>query len=164
MRTAIDYVLQQARKDVVAEISSELQNDPRHAASAVRRILYKKVLGGNLNILRKRRAGSRGAVGTSSRGRLERTEQIMGYKGSDRGFILRFVNSGTSARVATHMNAHRIKRSERVSWYTYKSGQIGGRGELLGKNFFGPASTAAINEAVPLLAKEFERIIAEQSK
>ena len=164
MRTAVSYVLQQARKDVVSDIAGELESDPRHAATAVRRVLYRQVLGGNLNILRKKRAGSRGNVPSSTRGRLERTEQLMGYQGSDRGFILRFVNAGTKERVATHMNGNRIKRSEKIKSRTYISGKIGGRGQLLGKNFFGKYSREAIEEAVPLLIKEFERIIAEQAK
>ena len=62
MRTAVGYVLEQARKDVVSAAKQTLDNDPHGAARAVRRIVYKQILGGNLNILRKKRAGKMGSV------------------------------------------------------------------------------------------------------
>jgi len=159
MRTAVSYVLQQARKDTMNEISSKLKSDPRHAARAVRRTLYKAVLGGNINILRKKKAGSPGSVPPTTRGRLESTTRYLGYTGSDRGFILRFLNAGTEERVTKHMNGHRILRSERRGNRQYITGNIGGRGSIAGRNFFGPASKAAMEEAAVLLTKELERII-----
>lgn len=164
MRTAVAYVLQQARKDTMNEIAGELKTDPHHAARSVRRSLYKMILGGQINILRKRRASAGGSVGGSRRGRSADTERIMSYTGSDRGFILRFVNAGTKERVAKRMNGHAILRTTRTGNRQYKTTNIGGRGAIAGKNFFGPASTAAMNEAAMLLTKEFERIISEQSR
>ena len=164
MRTAVNYVLEQARKDVVNDISSKLKSDPRHVASAVRRTLYKKILGGQLNILRKKKAGRGGNVPSTTRGRLSETERYMSYTGSDRGFILRFLNAGTEERVTKHMNGHRILRTERRGNRVYRTSTIGSRGAIAGRNFFGPASTAAIEEASVLLAKEFEKIVIEQSK
>ena len=164
MRTAVAYVLEQARKDTMNEISSKIQSDPRHAARAVRRTLYKKILGGQINILRKKRAGKGGDVPATTRGRLAETERYLGYTGSDRGFILRFLNSGTKERVAKHMNGHRILRSERTGKRQYVTQTIGARGAIAGLNFFGPASSSAMEEASVLLSKEFEKIIAEQMK
>ena len=164
MRTAIGYVLERARRDTVSEIAGKLKSDPHYAARAVRRTLYKAILGGNINILRKKKAGSPGNVPPSTRGRLADTERYMGYQGSDRGFILRFINAGTKERVATHMNGHRILRTERTGNRKYITQKIGSRGAIAGRNFFGPASTAAMNEAAVLLTKEFERIIQEISQ
>ena len=164
MRTAIGYVLEQARRDTVSKIASELKSDPHHAARAVRRTLYKAILGGNINILPKKKAGAAGNVPPTTRGRLASTTRYMSYTGSDRGFILRFINAGTKDRVATHMNGHRILRTERRGNRHYTTTTIGSRGQLLGQNFFGPNSLAAMNEAAVLLIKEFERIIQEISQ
>ena len=163
IRTAIAYVMEQARRDVVSAAKDAMESDPRGAAKAIRRTLYKQVLGANLNILNKKRAGAAGSAPGGSRGRLQRTEQIMSYRGSDRGFILRFINAGTKERVTTHMNGHAILRSERVRWHTYTSGKIGGRGAVLAMDFFGKNAQAAIEEATVALAKEFDRIISEQT-
>jgi hypothetical protein len=163
MRTAIAYVMEQARKDVVGRLQSEIPNDPRHAYKAVRKAIYKKIFGANLNILSKKRSGNTGTITPSTRGRTKHTEQILGYEGEDRGFILRFLNAGTQDRIATNMNGHSIKRKQMVKHYTYRSGHIGGRGRIEGKDFFGPSATAAINEAIPLLINEMNRIITEQS-
>lgn len=162
MRTAVGYVLEQARKDVVSAAKQALDTDPHGAARAVRRIVYKQILGGNLNILRKKRAGKMGSVPASSRGRLASTERMMGYRGADRGFILRFVNAGTANRVAKHMDGHSIMRNEKVKWHEYKSGKIGGRGAIAGKDFFGHAAQSAIQEASQLLQVELDRIIKKQ--
>ena len=165
MRNAVKYVLDQARKDVVSDLSSKITNDPRHAVRAVRHTLYKQILGGNINILRKKRAGKAGSVPGSTRGRLKHTEQMLGYQGSDRGFILRFLNKGTNDRTATYMNAHTIRRgniSERPKSQTYQTSTIGGRGSILGQNFFGPAAQAAINEVLPILQQKFDELIQQQ--
>ena len=165
LRNAVKYVLEQARKDVVSAAANALANDPNHAAKAVRHSLYKQILGGQINILRKKRAGKAGSVPGSNRGRLKHTKQILGYQGSDRGFILRFVNAGTKTRTAEYMNAHPIRRgniAERPSSRTYRTATIGGRGVVVGKNFFGPAAQAAMNEVLPLLQEKFDEIIQQQ--
>ena len=164
IKTAIGYVLEQARKDTMNEIAGKLQSDPRGAARAVRRTLYKQILGGNLNILRKKKAGKKGDVPPTTRGRLAETERYMSYQGSDRGFILRFLNAGTKERVAKHMNGHAILRSERRGNRHYVTSTIGSRGAIAGRDFFGPASRSAMNEAAALLTKELEKIIAEQAQ
>ena len=171
MRNAVKYVLDQARKDVVSDLSSKITNDPRHAVRAVRHTLYKQILGGQINILRKKRAGQVGSVSASTRGRLKHTEQMLGYQGSDRGFILRFLNKGTNDRTATYMNAHTIRRgntSDRPEMFwkakgkSFKTSTIGGRGSILGQNFFGPAAQAAINEVLPILQQKFDELIQQQ--
>lgn len=153
LRNAVRYILAEARKDVVSDLSSKITNDPRHAVRAVRHTLYERIIGGQINILRKKRAGKTGSVPASTRGRLKKTEQMLGYMGSDRGFILRFLNAGTRERESSYMNAHPIRNGNRAS-----------RGSILGQNFFGPAARAAINEVVPLLQQKFDEIIQQQTK
>ena len=83
----------------------------KQAAQAIRKAVYKKILGGNINILDSRRpAGSRAplppesprkrshAVGGNRIPRSRRTEDLLTYTGRDRAFILRFLNSGTASR------------------------------------------------------------------
>ena len=163
MKTAIGYVLEQARKDVVSAAADAMESDPRHAAKAVRRTLYKQILGGQINILRKKRAGNRGSVAGGNRGRLASTERMLSYRGSDRGFILRFINAGTRDRVVTHMNGRSIKRTGTDQRYgnpaDYKTSTIGSRGAITGRNFFGPSAQAAIEEASKLLQVEFDKIV-----
>jgi len=151
MQTAVGYVLEQARRDVVSAAAAAIPNDPRHAARAVRQILYKQILGGNINILRKKRAGKAGNVPASSRARSRDTERMMGYQGSDRGFILRFINKGTDVREVSTIDAHPIRSGNKAS-----------RGFIIGKDFFGPAAKQAIEQAVPLLQAEFDKIVKQQ--
>ena len=83
----------------------------KQAAQAVRKAVYKKILGGSINILDSRgRAGSRAplppesprkkshAIGGNRIPRSRRTEDLLTYQGKDRAFILRFLNSGTPNR------------------------------------------------------------------
>lgn len=163
MRDAVAQVLRAARRDVTSKVRDAMHSDPKGTYRAVRTTLYTQLAGGNINILNKRRSSGRGGnTGVSRRGRMARTEQIMSYDGKDRQFILRFVSSGTKPRVTTHMNGHTILRTEKVKGYTYKSGKIGGRGAILGTDFFGPAAQAAIEKAGKELAVLFEQIYKQQ--
>ena len=110
MQNVIGRVLSKAKKKIKDDIHGELTNDPREAYKAVRRTVYRRILGGNINILRKRRAtaGSSSYVptrtlksgqrGGNRRVRDERTMRMDSYNASDRGFILFWLNSGTQAR------------------------------------------------------------------
>lgn len=89
----------------------------KQAEKAVRAIVYKKLLGGAVTILpSRRRAGNRAYVpaptyrlqtetnkagnhrGGNRMKRSQRTWDLLGYMGKDRGFILRFLNTGTPGR------------------------------------------------------------------
>ena len=158
MRKLVAKVLQTAVREVSSAASSAIQSDPKGTARAVRKMIYKQVLGGNVNIINKKRASGGGSVGGSRRGRTQRTEQIMSYQGKDRQFILRFLDSGTNSRVTTHMNGHTIMRTQKVPWHTYKSGQVGGRGAITPRNFFGPAAEQAIEKAANQLSVLIEQL------
>lgn len=125
------YVLE-ARAKVVSSIKFE-NGDPRGAARAVRTAVYKQVLGANINIFnsskahgsnnyeppRKLRPGQRGG---NRRLRGADTDRRMHYAPLDRGFILRFVNSGTENRTTRY----------------------GGRGAIAARNFFRPLGDRAL--------------------
>ena len=110
MRRVISKVMVKAQKWTQKEIAGDMPNDPRHAAKAVRKAVYRRILGGNINILRKSRATEAasnytptrtlksGQRGGNRRLRSERTHRMDSYNASDRGFILYWLNSGTGTR------------------------------------------------------------------
>ena len=123
-RAVIRKVLQEARKDLSRDAASYIKDDPRKAARAIKHTVYKQVFGGNLSILNKRKASNvkttylpartlkPGQVGGNRRLRSRRTEQVDSYYGSDRGFILRFLNQGTVTRQTRYGNRGAIRRTD----------------------------------------------------
>lgn len=124
VRSVIRKVLQEARKNLSRDAASYIKDDPRKAAKAVKHTVYKQIFGGNLSILNKRRASNvkttyqpartlrPGQVGGNRRPRSQRTEQVDSYYGSDRGFILRFINQGTVTRQTRYGSRGAIRRSD----------------------------------------------------
>lgn len=161
VQAIIRKVLAKARSQMGAAAKAAMKSDPHNAYKAVRTMVYRQILGGNINILNKKKASGGGSAPATRRGRTKHTEQILSYMGSDRGFILRFVNAGTNARVTTHMNGHTILRREKVSWHTYKSGEIGGRGAIAPRNWFANSSQRAMEEAAAQFAQEIDKLIKE---
>ena len=154
----IRRAIKAARSMVQSNAKGAVPNDPRHAYKAVRTMVYKRILGGNVNILQKRR-GSGGKSGYEPPRTLRpgqrggnrvplsaRTQQVMDYEGSDRGFILRFLNSGTTARQAG-------SRGGRLH---------GNRGSIGARNWFPSAGQQAMNAAAQYIVDEIDRLIAEE--
>lgn len=160
----IRKVLMEARRKIGAEAQSNMKSDPRQAYKAVKTAVYRQILGGSVSILKKKKAGARGAAPGGSRGRLQRTEQLMSYQGADRGFILRFINAGTDARQAKYMNGHPIQRTKKVPWHTYKSGVVGGRGAIRPRNFFASSSQQAMRDAAEHLTQLIDELIKSELK
>ena len=119
VRSLISQEIAKARAAISQSARGSLRSDPREAYKAVRRSVYKSILGGQVNILNpKGGASSSGSSyqpqrkldtnphqrGGNRRKRSARTDQVDGYVGKDRGFILRFVNSGTVARQTRYGN------------------------------------------------------------
>ena len=143
----IREALFEARRQMMGDAPFD-NGDPRHAARSIRTSVYEKVLGGNINILnRKRKAGSpnnyepprtlrQGQRGGNRVPRSQRTDQVMHYGPVDRQWILRIVNSGTTNRTAGTRN-----------------GRLhGNRGAIAARNFFGRAGTPALMKAADNLA------------
>lgn len=122
VRSVIRKVLQEARKKLSKDAAAYIKNDPRKAARAVKHTVYKQLFGGNLSILQKRKAGAKheynpprklqqGQRGGNRRLRSERTKQLNSYYGADRGFVLRFIASGTSPRNTRFGNRGSIRQT-----------------------------------------------------
>lgn len=179
LNVQIRRVLMGVRARLAASAASglKLKSDPRQVARAVRYAVYKKVFGGNVNILNKRHAGSpvpyqkatvirEGQWGGNRRSRSARTEALDGYFGSDRGFIFRFLNNGTDDRqIKFHSDPHRpnIRRGlygGDVNKYG-KTVNTGNRGGLRGANWFGGASQREMLQASAELDKLINNVIAK---
>lgn len=154
MRRVISKVLIKAQNKMRKDVGSDLPNDPRNAAKAVRKAVYRQILGGNINILRKRRATEAassytptrtlksGQRGGNRRLRSERTMRMESYNASDRGFILYWLNSGTKGRTMGKYQSDprrgNVKRGSQggdVSKYG-KTVNTGSRGSISARNIF----------------------------
>ena len=149
LQKLIQKALKDVRPEVVAGIRSAMKSDPRGAAEGLRLSVYKKILGGNMNIYNRRKgSGSKasyepprklrpGQRGGNRVPRGERTDTVMHYGPIDRQWILRILNSGTGDRVAGTRN-----------------GKLhGNRGAIAPRNFFTRAAQPAMQKAVDNLAQ-----------
>ena len=177
MRRVISKVLIKAQSKARRKITDDLPNDPRHAAKAVRKLVYRQLLGGNINILRKRRATEgeidytptrtlkSGQRGGNRRLRSERTMRMESYYASDRGFILYWLNSGTKGRTMGKYQSdpHRgnVKRGSQggdVSKYG-KTVNTGNRGRIRVRNIFTNQFDELTDFIDMTLTKEFGDLI-----
>lgn len=153
LRGAIRDILKEARSSLAKDAQSGLgmKSDPRSAYRAVRSSVYKRLFGGQVNILQSRRAGAgrlyepprklrEGQRGGNRMTRGKRTEQLMSYQGKDRGFILRFLNGGTTGRTSYG----------------------GNRGAIRARNWFGNASQQQLQQAAGRLQEIIDRIIKDE--
>ena len=133
IQEVIKKVLAQVRKNLQKDAKSGLNmdSDPRKAYKAVRMAVYRRILGGNVNILQSRRAKQgnyyepprtlkAGQRGGNRIKQSDRTKQLMTYEGADRGFILRFLNAGTNDRTTRYGNRGNI---ESRNWFGNRSQQ-----------------------------------------
>ena len=163
LQKLIRKALMEVRPELVSAARGAMASDPRGAAHGIRTAVYKKILGGNVNILNMRkRAGAPTSYepprklqphqrGGNRVPRGKRTDTVMHYGPHDRQWILRFINSGTSDRMAG-------TRGGRLS---------GNRGSIAARNFFGSAGTSALTKAADNLATlidtELEAILNKKS-
>ena len=165
----IREALFEARRDVMAAFPAD--HDPRDARRAIRTSVYDKVLGGNINILTGKKAHGTnsyepprtlvaGQRGGNRRKRSQRTQQIMSYAPLDRGFILRFVNSGTKTRVIGFRNTqkgNRTRYENRV--YRINRGDkanTGNRGAIAARNWFMQSAESSLGTAAANIADMIE--------
>ena len=163
----IRRVLREARDEISRNASEVLDNDPRHAYKAVRSAVYKRLLGGQVNILQKRKAGSptgyrKPLKGLLNRGgnrwrRSGRTIQLEGYEGADRGFILRFINAGTVDRAIRTYTGTDGHRHDLI--HAHKGGN---RGKIAPRNWFGQSSLRALQEASENMQAYIDQVIDEE--
>lgn len=135
MQKRINEVIRQALAVVRKNLSNDarsgldMKSDPRSAYRAVRSAVYRKIFGGQVNILQNRRAGNMryyepqrtlqpGQRGGNRRKQSQRTREMMSYQGKDRSMVLRWLSDGTTERDTRY----------------------GNRGSIAARNWFGPAS------------------------
>ena len=156
----IRKVLVAARREISNDIKGGgvMKSDPRQAYKAVKSAVYRRILGGNVSILSKRRAGKRGPLppvvhqletrvnskgnhrGGNRMPRSRRTEDLLTYQGADRGFILRFLNAGTEDRES----------------------RVGNRGAISPRSFFVTSSQQAMEKAAEQLDVLIEDLIKKE--
>ena len=147
LRKLVQQVIKEARNEVVNSLHFD-NGDPRGAAHSIRRVVYKKILGANINIYNRRKSAGKpstyepprklreGQRGGNRVLRGKRTDTVMHYGPADRGWILRIVNSGTADRMAGT-----------------RGGTLhGNRGSIAARNFFSTKGMPAMEKAVDNLA------------
>lgn len=167
IRKVLGDVRAKLRKDAPSGL--QMQSDPRHAYKAVRFAVYKRIFGGNVNILDGRAKSTTSynppRKGVSGRGgnrgtRSQRTEQLESYEGAARGFVLRFLNAGTKPRYAGY---GRNGRNEyEYNMFISHHGGMGFRGSIAPRNWFGPKSQAEMEAAADKIQGIIDRIINEE--
>lgn len=173
LREAIYKEMAAARSRIVKDIKFK-NGDPRGTAHAVKRYVASKYLGGIVSILNgKEASGSssyeaprtlrEGQRGGNRRKRSDRTNTILHYLPVDRGFILRFVNSGTYKSNPRTVAFKQNDKRKIDKWNKHPN--TGGRGAIAPRNFFGINGQPEVDKALQNLAKiideEFEKLFKE---
>ena len=181
VQTIIGKALSKAKKHVSAAVAAKIENDPRQAYKAVRRTVYRRILGGNINILARKRAGSAsnytptrtlksGQRGGNRMARNERTMRMESYGGEDRGFILRFLDSGTKGRTmgrfSTDEHRSKVRRGSQggdlAKYGNLSKVNTGNRGSITGGHFFADLAWGEMEMVGQQLEVEIDKLIAEE--
>lgn len=165
MRQRVDAAMKTMLKEVAKTLQSQatrglmMQSDPRQAYRAVKFMVYKRVRGGNVSLLNRRKKGSRTyplpvnkRQNGNGRPRTPRTEQLLSYFGADRAFVLRFLNQGTKQRT--------MERGGNVADRPRKGKGTGNRGAIAARNWFAGASQKELERAAENLAQYIDDIVA----
>jgi hypothetical protein len=157
-----------ARRELMNDFPAE-NGDPRESRRSIRTTVYEKILGGNINILTGKSAKGGGGYepprtldpskrGGNRRLRSDRTKQILNYGPLQRGFILRFVNSGTRQRVIGFRNTVKKYRSQYDSAMRRinRGNKTGNRGAIAPRNWFMRSAGSALGNAAQTIADLIE--------
>ena len=173
LQKLVREVVLEARRNVVNSIQFD-NGDPRNTRQAIRTTVYRKILGGNINILNSKKKHGKNSYQTpkTSRGnkrggnrmaRSVRTQQILDYSGLDREFIMRFVDSGTKQRFVGFRNAmssnHNRYLQTKDRWDAGKTGTAN-RGAIAARGFFSRYGERAMEIAADKLAVLIETELA----
>lgn len=158
VRKVFAKVAKPVKQSVQQGARSSMKKDPRKAWKGVRVITLKGGKGVVVGLLNPRKAGNAMDVGSNSTGgksgirrkrkRSERTNQVDGYQGDDRSFILRMHNQGTESRMAGTRDGNM---------------KAANRGRLTAKRFFDRAASG-MQRASQQLSVELGKIIEQKSK
>lgn len=160
IRKVFARVAKPVKQTVQQAARASMKKDPRKAWKGVRVITLKNGQGVVVGLLNPRKAGNAMAVGSNSTGgrsgirrkrkRSARTNQVDGYQGADRSFILRIVNQGT-------------KNGPRDAGTRGTLKKTANRGEITAKRFFDRAASG-MQRASQQLSVELGKIIEQKSK
>lgn len=173
LRGVIRKVLGEARANLRKDAASGLQmdSDPRHAYKAVRYAVYKRLFGGQVNILNSRKAGGETAwkpartLTPGQRGgnrRQRNSRDLDKYDGVDRGFILRWLNDGmtkTDPRVI-HFTENESRKVDKWN----KHPNTGNRGAIKARNWFGNASLQELQKVSGQMQELVDKVINDEFK
>lgn len=168
IREVIRETLKKAQKALQNSARSglEMDTDLRDAYKAVRMAVYRKIFGGQVNILQNRRAGAMRYYEPprhpSHRGgnRMKQspaTHDRMSYTGRDRGFVLRFLNAGTRGRYAG--SGRNGRTQDQYDAFILRTGGRGWRGRIKQRNWFGKASQRELEAAAANIDVMIDKII-----
>ena len=164
LQKLIRKALMEARASLSDYIKTKLDNDdPRGAARAVRTSVYRKILGGNINILNSKKSHGTnnyepprtlrpGQRGGNRRPRSQRTNTVMHYAGEDRQFILRFVDSGTKQRAIERQMEFKLASGGSKFKWVQDASKYGNRGSIAARNFFKTGADPRLRRATEYLA------------
>lgn len=167
----IRKVLMEVRKHMGDAAKSAMKSDPRQAYKAVKTAVYRQILGGSVSILNKKKPGVKfsdyepvrtlrpGQRGGNRRTRSDRTRDLIKYAGSDRAFVLRFINQGTQDRGVDFTFVEGRKQTQ-----TNKHPNTGNRGRIRARNFFGERSQREMENAANNLQRLIDELIKSELK
>lgn len=169
LREHIFQELKRIRNDVAGGLKFA-NGDPRGTRGAVKRYVAGKYLGGVVSILDGKKSGSKnsyeaprklrpGQRGGNRMLRSQRTDDMLHYGPDERGFILRFVNSGTNPRYANGRNVS--GRNMRNFFKLQEEGDYY-RGSIAARNFMdrlgSPSMQKAIDNLSKMIDEEFNKL------
>jgi hypothetical protein len=156
----IRAMLAQVRKSLRdnAQKGLDMKSDPRKAYKAIRMAVYRRIFGGQVNILSPRKTGTmrfyapprRGTKDPFGRGgnrmkRSERTTDMMSYQGGDRWMVMQWLNNGTRERFSG--SGRNGKTEAQYKAFVERTGGRGKRGSISARNWFGPKSYQELQAA-----------------
>lgn len=153
LRKVIQAHVSKIRRHISASARANMKNgDPRKAANAVKAMVYKSMIGFNVNLFPRKNkgaggggsvmvqmGGTRSGAGGNRWKRSPRTNAIDSYQGGERDFILRWIETGTSER---RIRYHKDDRRKATKWTSRPN--TGNRGKIQQKPFFSQAAGQAI--------------------
>ena len=147
----VDTELKRVQKATQQAARAALGDDKRQAYKGIRVTKYKRIMGGNVNILSPRKGGTYVVASDTARirnrYRSERSKMMASYAGPSRSFVLRFIEGGTMVRTAG-------------TKYSSKGGS-GNRGAITAKSYMSTAQ-AEMSRAPENLMRQIGLIMDKQ--
>ena len=171
LRDVIRKVLGHARANLRKDAADGLgmDSDPRHAYKAVRFAVYKRLFGGQLNILQSRRAGASTTYSpprtlkAERRGgnrRLRTSRNLDKYEGADRGFILRWLNNGMTKTNPRTINFTENPKRKVDKWNKHPN--TGNRSAITARNWFRGASLQELQSVAGEMQQLIDKVIKDE--